>query len=103
MTRDDDLGDNAALTPNDTLGDVHASGGDELAQASRRTLYSICTCQICGPPWRESIPKPTESSSFAESLSWHSWMSLCPRCGWKRCPGASDHRNDCKELAHATD
>lgn len=94
-TRRDQDGDLAGLIPNDDLGDVQAGSGDELAQASQSTPYAICTCRACGPPWRETIPKPTEESSFAESLSWNSWMALCPKCGWKRCPGAADHRNKC--------
>lgn len=53
MTRADDLGDNAALTPNDALGDVHATvpvlvrdlmvwrSRLDYTQESNATLYEI--------------------------------------------------------------
>ena len=52
--------------------------------------FSICICTRCGPPWRTS--RPWSEGDWATNAS---WMSLCPRCGSKRCPGAIDHRNAC--------
>lgn len=59
------------------------------------TPFPICVCAKCGPPWRDEVPEPREEESFAAFLSWHSWMTLCPECGNKRCPGAANHENEC--------
>ena len=56
---------------------------------------SDCFCAKCGPPWRFSEPEPDRETEFAAWLAWGSWMALCPRCGYKRCPGAADHENEC--------
>lgn len=53
--------------------------------------YPICICLYCGPPWRGD--QYTES---IDRLIPRSWMSLCPRCGSKRCDGAVDHRKPCR-------
>jgi hypothetical protein len=59
------------------------------------TPYKICTCVRCGPPWREFGFEPDKENEFAAWLSWHSWMALCPECGNKRCPGATNHEFPC--------
>lgn len=54
------------------------------------TPFDFCVCNKCGPPWRFEEPNWAE-----DSLAFVSWMSLCPLCGNKRCPGALDHNNPC--------
>lgn len=64
------------------------------AQRSESTTPS-CVCAACGPPWRDTTPRPDHATSPAMWLTWASWLALCPACGDKRCPGASDHRTGC--------
>jgi hypothetical protein len=52
--------------------------------------FDICVCLRCGPPWRDTRPKPSPDD-FVGNLTWNSYTALCPTCGSKRCPGAVDH------------
>lgn len=67
------------------------SEGRDLAL---KILDGRCICYRCGPPWRDSIPKP-ERADTMQAVSWFSWMALCPRCGDKRCAGAMNHDRPC--------
>lgn len=50
-------------------------------------LYPGCPCYACdSQTWK---PWPGTDFVFAQR------MSLCPTCGNKRCPAATDHRNKC--------
>jgi hypothetical protein len=50
-----------------------------------KTPFAMCTCATCGPPWRDTDP------DWRERPFGGAWMTLCPTCGDKRCPGASRH------------
>jgi hypothetical protein len=41
--------------------------------------HLLCGCRICLKERKEE--------------AW--WMILCPKCGNKRCPHATDHRHEC--------
>lgn len=48
-------------------------------------FYPGCPCWECDEPsWPE-----------INGFKIRARMSLCPKCGNKRCPGAADHRNEC--------
>lgn len=48
-----------------------------------------CVCHRC------IEETPIMSTVFPEMKLNATVMILCPKCGNKRCPHASDHRNDC--------
>lgn len=51
------------------------------------TPFDLCTCGVCGPPWREGPNwREEDYGPFGPA-----WMHLCPTCGDKRCPGAMRH------------
>ena len=68
---------------------------------------SGCSCRACDEPfmptWQEFVegkvgeitadsPRPPVDD---ENWRVSTRMALCPVCGFKRCPGAADHRNRC--------
>lgn len=32
-----------------------------------------------------------------KSIKWVTWMVLCPKCGNKRCPHATNHQHECTQ------
>jgi len=48
---------------------------------------SKCPCYAC-----TSVREDWDGENWARQ-----WMVLCPTCGNKRCPHASDHRNACTD------
>jgi len=65
------------------------------------TPFDMCTCSKCGPPWRDpEVPWVRPADPFEAFMQGGSWMTLCPECGNKRCPGAVNHRFPC---SHSND
>lgn len=57
--------------------------------------FPVCICVACGPPWRNENQQPNKDEDYFGWLSWFSYMSLCPKCGNKRCRGAVNHELGC--------
>jgi hypothetical protein len=55
----------------------------EISSPYPRDLYPNCPCAVCTPG------TPDGFGGFFRR------MNLCPNCGNKRCPGASEHTNPC--------
>lgn len=54
-------------------------------------LYVGCPCFKCDQPFEEIV------LGNGETIQQLTRMSVCPECGNKQCPGASDHNNHGKE------
>src|SRR5688572_14386094 len=79
---------------------IKSIGGFTLADISKPekvTPFSVCTCAKCGPPWRNDTDDWKTGGLFDMGAM---WMTLCPECGNKRCPGAADHTLPC---SHSND
>lgn len=58
-------------------------------------VIETCDCHAC---IRDNNLKAGDGEDFFSQLPLSSArMILCPICGNKRCPKASDHRNECTE------
>ncbi len=53
----------------------------------------MCECHACIKEF--DIKAGSDNSPFSQLPLSSSKMILCPDCGNKRCPKASDHRNEC--------
>ena len=61
-------------------------------------LYPGCPCYACdSPTW------PLFTDHEGRKRAQVERMSLCPRCGSKRCEGAVNHRRNCTETPSSTD
>jgi hypothetical protein len=65
-----------------------------------------CSCMACDGPYMPTFKEFAEGVRVTkdtprppmdeENVRVPTRMTLCPVCGFKRCPGAADHRNRCK-------